>query len=112
MAVVLLVLWVISLIPNPVMQFWVSRLYGPGEYSHFVKSITAIASVHVILCALLNIGVGVWLFVLAQKYNATPWLWLVYGLFFGVIAAVLFYLVRIHDALNLDGKKPDASPKL
>ena len=49
---------------------------------------------------LVQIGVGIWLFVLARRKNATPWVWLLFGLCFGISAAVLFFIIKVYEAIK------------
>jgi hypothetical protein len=44
------------------------------------------------------LAVGIWLFVQARKSEDTPWIWLLFGLVYGLIAAVLFFLLRVNDS--------------
>lgn len=49
------------------------------------------------------VGVSIWLFMAAKKErNATPRVWALFGLCFGLIAVVLFYAVRIYEQLAVD----------
>jgi hypothetical protein len=54
----------------------------------------------VLLRYLGHAGVAVWLYVLAKQYGAYRRLWALFGLFFGVYAVIVFYLVRIHDMIE------------
>ena len=104
-AVVLIVLWLISLIQSPLTMFLVGeKLIGAEQGVQLGGMLGTIASAHVLLSQVVNIAVGIWLFVVAKKNNRTPWIWLLFGLFFGLIAAVLYYLIEIHDALKTANK--------
>jgi hypothetical protein len=56
--------------------------------------------------ALVGLCVACWLWSLSWKYGFNPTAWFVFGLFLGVIALVVFYLVRIHDMLEAQLSKP------
>jgi hypothetical protein len=50
--------------------------------------------------ALKNIAAASWLFWLALKDNVNKLAWVVFGLFFGLIAVALYYLVRINGKVE------------
>jgi len=61
--------------------------------------IIAIFSIPTFLFPLIiHIGVGIWLFNLARQEKATPWIWLLFGIFFGPLAAVFFFLWKAFDS--------------
>ena len=50
---------------------------------------------------LVNILIGIWLFVIAKKEKeGTPFFWLMLGVFTGVFAPILYFLVRIYQAVK------------
>ncbi len=46
----------------------------------------------------LRVAVTWWLFTTARRDKASPWVWSLLGLVFGLIAVVLFYCVKIYEA--------------
>ena len=50
---------------------------------------------------LVQIGVALWLFVSARRGNETPWVWALFGLTYGVLAAILFFVLRVHQQLKI-----------
>ena len=99
-AIILLILWVLTLIPNPLLNIIAGRLYAHEEYMAFRLLSSSLVSIQALLGLAVQIGVGVWLFTEAKKENDTAWLWLVLGLVFGLIAAVLYFLMKIYDELK------------
>jgi hypothetical protein len=49
---------------------------------------------------MVNLAIGIWLFIQARQSKNVPWIWLLFGLFYGLIAAVLFYIMRIYESKN------------
>ena len=76
----------------------IARLYGPEyagiQYAH-LKLITSARS---LLSIIVNLVIGIWLFIQARQSKSTPWIWLLFGMVYGLIAAVLFYLLRIFES--------------
>jgi len=69
--------------------------------------IFATGIVQLIITLLLSIGIGFLifnhfdrLFWLASKDNINKLVWVVFGLFFGLIAVVLYYLIRINGKIE------------
>jgi hypothetical protein len=56
-----------------------------------------VASIFLVFKFLVYISIGIWLFVTARE---NKWAWLVLGLFFGIQAAIFFYLLRICNLLQ------------
>ena len=105
--VIILILTLTSLVVSFFYSALLARLYGVTEYAKISLFHKFIATIPLIFKVLVYICVGIWLFVAAREHKAQPWLWLVFGLFFGLIAAVLFYLTRIYDMLKSELKKED-----
>ena len=43
---------------------------------------------------IVNIVVGVWLFITVNKAGGSRWIWALFGLTFGLLAVILFYCAR------------------
>lgn len=99
LAIVLLILWVVSLIPNPLTTIVAARMYGHAEFMQFQFLQSALASAQVLLAGAVHIGVGIWLFLEARRGQKTPWVWLLFGLVFGLVAVVLFLLLQLREEL-------------
>ena len=100
-AIVLIVLWFISVVPNPLLNILVARLYGPQYAKHLGVAFDAVLGIRMLTSAVLQIGVAVWLFTLARRHGNSHWVWGVFGLVFSVSAAILYFLMRISDRLDL-----------
>ena len=103
-AIVLIILTVITVIFSYFSNVFVARIYGP-DFLTYMNLQTRIASgIIFFFGVLVHIGVAIWLFILARRHQAQPWIWCLFGLFFGLIAAILFYLIRIYESLKPDLK--------
>ena len=99
--VVVLILAVISIAVTFSWNALLVRLYGAAKYGEITVFSKLVAIILLISKGLVNIFVALWLFAAARKGEAAPWAWLVFGIFFGLLAVVLFYLMRIYDILKL-----------
>jgi hypothetical protein len=45
---------------------------------------------------LVNVGAAIWLVVEARAASLRAWVWALFGLFFGLLGVVLFYLVQVY----------------
>ena len=55
-----------------------------------------------LISIMVNLAIGIWLFIQARQSNNVPWIWLLFGLIYGLIAAVLFYILRIYESQRLE----------
>ncbi|MCK4958975.1 MAG: hypothetical protein KAT00_06235 [Planctomycetes bacterium] len=98
-AIVLVVLHVVShfsILFTPVM----ARLFGAEEYARMALHMHFLMNVRSIIAKLVSIGVAIWLYILAKRANMRTWIWLLFGLSFGVVAAILFFAVRIYECVK------------
>ena len=50
---------------------------------------------------LVNILIGVWLFITIKKEKQdTPWFWLMLGILTGILAALLYFILRIYQSVK------------
>jgi len=100
LAIVVLILWVVSLIPNPLTEVVAARMYGHDGFQqfHFLKS--ALVSASLLVSWAVNIAVGVWLFLEAKRGQKAKWIWLLFGIVFGLVAVALFVLLQIQEDLK------------
>ena len=99
LAMLVVILWCISLIPTPLANYIAARLYGHAEYMQYNALRSAFAASTIILGFIVHIGVAVWLYIQARRNCGTPWLWALFGLTTGLTAAILYWLGEIRDHL-------------
>ena len=104
--IVIMILTVISISGTYFSNFLLARLYGPTEYGQMVLFNKVIASIFLVFKFLVSICIAIWLFVTAREHK---WGWLVLGFFFGILAAIFFYLLRIYDLLQTKAEVADSS---
>lgn len=93
-AVVLMVLYIITSVSNPLYSMLVARLYGPKVVSTLSFHKHAIVSVQMFLKLLVGIAIAVWLGYQAKKDDASPAIWALFGLLFSVLGAILYFVLR------------------
>ena len=106
-ALVLVVLWFVAFLVPKYIALFVALKYGAIQELSQVKPFTMlIAYSQYGVTILVQVAVAVWLFLSARRGKETPWVWALLGLTYGVFAALLFFVLRIHE--RLDARK-DAS---
>ena len=74
---------------------YLANQYGVTEIPHYIsKQWQSLSYIFVILK---NVAAASWLFWLASKDNVSKLVWVLFGLFFGLIAVALYYLVRLNS---------------
>ena len=98
-AIILIILMIATIIFSYLSNFFVVQLYSTAFLTSMNLQTKIASGIYLFFTMLVRIGVAIWLFSLARKQQAQPWVWCLFGLCFGLIAAVLFYLIRLYDAL-------------
>jgi len=99
--IVIMILTIISIAGTYFSSISFPRLYSAAEYGMMTLFTKGIASIFLVFKFLVNICIAIWLFITAREYK---WSWLVLGFFFGLIAAIFFYLLRIYEELRAKSK--------
>jgi hypothetical protein len=97
---IVLVLTIISLGLGILWPYISVRLFTGLDIGHITILQHATAYLFLIPKILVCLCVAIWLGGLAGKYGASRTGWFVLGLFLGVIALVVFYVVRVHDMIE------------
>lgn len=95
--IVIMILTIISIAGTYFCNILLVRLYGATEYGQMVLFNKGVASIFLVFKFLVHICIAIWLFVTARE---NKWAWLVLGIFFGLLAAIFFYLLRIYELLK------------
>ena len=103
-AIVLMVLWILTLIPNPVITIILERISTPQEFGQLTMIQVLLNSVRAILAVLVHIAIGVWLFVQAKRDKLSPWVWCLFGCLFGITVIVLYYVMQLVEEMKLKRK--------
>jgi uncharacterized membrane protein len=106
-AIILIILWVLQ---KPI-SYLISMVYFNVSFLEEVKHMWAwnILSSYagMLITELLNIFIGIWLYCIAKKENqGIPWFWLMLGIFTGVLAALLYFVLRIYQSLKSENELP------
>jgi hypothetical protein len=94
---VLIVLWLVSRIPNPLFQLLYARLFSPSAVGQLAVNQTLLLIAWSLLSAVVAVAVAVWLFRMARRDGASPWVWCMFGLFFSVVAVILYLVLQIYE---------------
>ncbi|HIJ71601.1 MAG TPA: hypothetical protein HPP87_09605 [Planctomycetes bacterium] len=101
LAVIIIVLCVLSNISPIASTFIGAKFFGDETYGKFNLSIHLMATLTRILSLLVNIAIAIWLFKIARtEKNASPCTWLLFGFFFGLVAPLLFYLLKLYETVK------------
>ena len=74
---------------------YLANQYGSTDIPYYIsKQWQSLSYLFVILK---NVAAASWLFWLASKDNVSKLVWVLFGLFFGLIAVALYYLVRLNS---------------
>jgi hypothetical protein len=99
LAMLVVILWCVSLVPSPLMHMVAARMYSPQEYMEFNALRTAYAAGSILLGLSVHIGVAAWLFIQVRRNGGTPWIWTLLGLATGLTAVLLYWLGEIREQL-------------
>lgn len=112
-AVVILIIWVVTLIPNR-LDLWALVLLYSGkseELSHFSNLMKILGFTQGLISGAVNIAVAFWMFVQARRDGAARCVWMLFGLVFGLIAPMLYFLLQLLQELRaLRILKQDGQP--
>ena len=99
-AVVLIVFWAFALLSNSIMSIiMLVDLYEPERGSSIIRM--GVFQVLSILHVLVKFGVAIWLFNQAKRDRATSWVWGLFGLIFGISAAILYFLMQLIEEMKM-----------
>ncbi|MFL0123676.1 hypothetical protein V2590_03220 [Tenacibaculum maritimum] len=73
---------------------------SPGEIAELTLSVQLIAGAIIFFKSLLSIFLGIWLYKKSSLIEENKYTWLFFGLFFGIFAVILFYLVLIFKKIE------------
>ena len=76
------------------------RFFTGTEVGQITLFHAQLVFVYLIPSILIRLCIAYWLRILANKYGTNPNGWSIFGLFLGLIALILFYVVRIHDMIE------------
>lgn len=105
---VVLILTLISIFLGLLWTFLLAKILSPGTFGQIKLFQSSLAWFFLIPKLLVGLCIAIWLSSIAGKYGANRTSWFMLGLFLGVIALVVFYVVRIHDMLEAQAGKSSA----
>ena len=100
-ALIVLILSIIGLCISMIFMGNYTRFASLEDVSQYINRSYLFMRIFSNLRVLVNILIGIWLFVIVKKEKeGTPFFWLMLGVFTGVFAAILYFLVRIHQIVK------------
>jgi len=100
LAIVVIVLLFLTEIPYTLFYSIIYRLYGSEVVQQYRSLMTILAFGFPVSRLLVRIAVGIWLFIQAKRDDAAPWVWFLFGLVAGLLAAALFYIIKVYEAVR------------
>ncbi len=76
------------------------------------KVIIILSAIKPLLAFATKIAVAIWLFLVAKKHGAKPFLWAFFGAVTGVVSIAIFYAVLIFEKQELSEKKQSSPPSV
>lgn len=105
---VLVLLLVVGLILNSI-AIYVDAvpnfIFSPSEIGQYSIRTKIAITVTLLLKSVLNIIISIWLYQKAKTQNEHRFVWMIFGLFFGIIAIVLFYIIILTKEIKKLNKK-------
>jgi len=80
-------------------------VFFTGEQGPTILQKVLSQQIYFILYSIVNVGSSIWLFVESRKAEMKVCIWTLFGLFFGLMAVVIFYLSGIYNQLKYEGKQ-------
>ena len=105
---IVLILTLVSIFLGLLWTFLLVKIFNPstiGQITYFQKTF---ALFFLLPKVLVGICVAVWLSSIAGRYGENRTGWFMLGLFLGLMALIVFYVVRIHDMLEAQIHKSSA----
>jgi hypothetical protein len=97
LAIILVVLWILTVIPNRIIPMLLVRLMGVEQIGEFTALESCLIGARAVLGVALHMAISIWMFVQCTRDNAARWVWAVFGIFFGLSAPILYFLLKIGE---------------
>ena len=98
--IVIFILSIATFVGSFFSHVWIAKIIRPeimAEITFFQKIISLVPLVFTFI---IHLVIGGWLYSESKKTDFSPKLWFIFGCFFGIMAAVLFYLMKIYLLLS------------
>ncbi len=97
----LVALLILSKITPLARDLYLARTYGGPDLIPYYISETW-RSISMLMAALVNVGAAIWLMAESARQAANRWIWGLFGLLFGLIGVIVFYVVLIFRTVQSD----------
>lgn len=102
LAVLAIVLYIISAIFNIMRYNFIHELVKHLKWTPTNVFLLAIPIAAITFAV--HIGIAIWLYIIAKKEKASPWIWALLGIVSGILAPILFYVIKVYEKLNQEEK--------
>jgi hypothetical protein len=75
-------------------NIWITKILRP-EKIYFIRKLS-----NVLPTILLNSAIAIWMFIESRRNNNSPYIWVLFALWFGLTAPILFYIMQIYTRIN------------
>jgi len=99
-ALVLIGAVILSVIGSFALDLSAARIFGADTGSSLAYEAKLVTHAKLLFSGLVNIAVAVWLFIQARERERSKWTWASLGLFFGLVALVLFVVFDIKSSAS------------
>jgi len=96
----LVALLVLSKITPLARDLYLARTYPMDQIPYHISETWR--SISMLMAALVNVGAAIWLVAESARQAANRWIWGLFGLLFGLIGVIVFYVVLIFRTVQSD----------
>lgn len=95
--IVLIALWLASVLLPIFLTTHVTHALGLDDQLHLSNVAQLAGLLRSLIHNVVNIAVAVWLYTESRRAGIRPWVWALFGLLYGIIAAATFFVVRLYE---------------
>lgn len=110
LAVVLIIATVLTTVSSPITQMITMRMLSVSEVRSMTLEAHAMRWVQVMIAWLVNVALGVWLFLTAKRSGRAKWIWALFALTSGLGAVILYFILDLLDQLKRQNDSEPTGP--
>jgi len=95
--IVLIALWFASVLLPIFLTTHVTHALGLDDQLHLSNVAQLAGLLRSLIHNCVNIAVAAWLYRESRRAGIRPWVWALFGLLYGIIAAATFFVVRLYE---------------
>jgi hypothetical protein len=98
LAILAIVLYVASVALQLIGKDYITELVNVQKWTPLQVFLLSIPRTAITLAV--QIFIAIWLYIIASREKESPWIWALLGLVFGLLAPILFYVIKVYEKLN------------